>query len=124
MTHHPHLMTHLQRAEDHVQCARQSWDATDITRCAECLEHLRRAAGEIQAAQQFAGEPALQVAGPVAKAKDRLQQLHASVNRLGRLVDSAIAFHRGLALQVGALPNRDREGAEAIEPTMSSEING
>jgi hypothetical protein len=101
MKPHPHIMTHLQRAEDHVQNARQSWDATDISRCAQCLEHLRQAAGEIQAAQQFAGETALQASEPAAKAKDRLQRLHGSVNRLGRLVDSAIAFHRGLALQSG-----------------------
>jgi hypothetical protein len=94
----PYLMTHLQRAEDHVQNARQSWNATDISRCAECLEHLRQAAEEIQAAQQFIGEAALQGA---TTARERLQQLHGSVNRLGRLVNSAIAFHRGLALHSG-----------------------
>jgi len=94
-------LTHLQRAEDHVRNARQSWDATDISRCVECLEHLRQAAGEIQAAQQFTGEAALQAAEPTAKAKDRLQRLHGTVDRLGRLVDAAIAFHRGLALHTG-----------------------
>jgi hypothetical protein len=110
MKPHPYLMTHLQRAEDHVQRARQSWDATDISRCAECLEHLRQAAGEIQAAQQYTNEAALPAAEPAAEARDRLQRLHLSVNRLGRLVDSAIAFHRGLALQSG------------MEEAVSSEI--
>ncbi len=81
--------------------ARQSWDATDISRCAECLDNLRQAAGEMQAAQQFIGEAALQAAEPTAKAKDRLQRLHGTVDRLGRLVDAAIAFHRGLALHTG-----------------------
>jgi len=112
MKPHPYLMLHLQRAEDHVQNARRSWDATDLSRCAECLEHLRQAAGEIQAAQQFTNEAALLAAEPAAKARDRLQRLHLSVNRLGRLVDSAIAFHRGLALQTG------------MDEAMSSKTNG
>lgn len=94
-------MTHLQRAEEHVESARRSWDATDISRCAECVEYLRQAAGEIQAAQQFTGEAALQAHEPAAQAKDRLQRLQGSMNRLSRLVDSAIAFHRGLALATG-----------------------
>jgi hypothetical protein len=118
MRHDRHLLTHLQRAEDLVQNARHSWDATDISRCAECLEHLRQAAAEIQAAQQLTSEAALQApepaakrsgaapcaaqsAEPAAQAKHRLEQLHGSVNRLGRLVDAAIAFHRGLALHTG-----------------------
>lgn len=101
MKHHPDLMTHLERAEGHVRNAGQSWDATDISRCADCAEHLRQAAEEIQAAQQFTGEAALPATDLAAKAKDRLQRLHGSVNRLGRLVDSAIAFHRGLALDTG-----------------------
>jgi hypothetical protein len=47
-----------------------------------------------------------------AKAKDRLQRLHGSVNRLGRLVDSAIAFHRRLAIDTG------------MDEAMSSRGNG
>lgn len=101
MRRQPDLITHLQRADDHLRNARQSWDATDISRCAECLEHLQQAAGEIQAAQQFTAEAALQAAGLAAQAKQRLQQLRGSVGRLGRLVDSAVAFHRGLALHTG-----------------------
>lgn len=101
MRHHTDLMTHLQLAEDHVRNARESWDATDISRCAECLEHLQQAAAEIQAAQQFTAEGAVQAAEPAARVKHRLQQLQGSVNRLGRLVDAAIAFHRGLALHTG-----------------------
>jgi len=101
MRPHSKLMVHLDRAEGHVRNARQSWDATDISRCGECVEHLQQAAGEIQAAQQFTGEAALQAAEPAAKARDRLQQLHRSVDRLGRLVDAAMAFHRGLALDTG-----------------------
>jgi hypothetical protein len=109
---HPHLMVHLQRAEESVQSAQRSWNATDISRCAECVEHLRQAAEEIQAAQQFTAEAALPAAELAAKANDRLHRLHGSVNRLGRLVDAAIAFHRGLALQSG------------MEEAMSSEVNG
>ena len=112
MKDYPHLMTHLQRAEEHVQTARQSWDATDISRCAECVEHLRQAAGEIQAAQQSIGEAALPASGLAALANARLERLHSSVNRLGRLVDAAIAFHRGLAIDTG------------MEEAMSSKGNG
>jgi hypothetical protein len=112
MTPHPHLLSHLQRAEEHVESARQSWDVTDIARCAECVEHLRQAAGEIQAAQQFTNEATLQPPVLAAKAKDRLQRLHGSVNRLGRLVDSAIAFHRRLAIDTG------------MDEAMSSRGNG
>jgi hypothetical protein len=109
---HPQLMTHLQWAEEHVQKARRSWDATDISRCAECVEHLRQAASEMQAAQQFTGEAALPGAGLAVTAKDRLERLHGSVERLGRLVDAAIAFHRGLALQTG------------MDEAMTSKTNG
>lgn len=111
MRHHPDLMTHLQWAEDHARKAWHSWDATDLARCAECLEHLQQAAGEIQSAQQSIGEGALP-AEPAAQARDRLQRLHSSVSRLGRLVDAAIAFHRGLALQSG------------MEEAVSSKGNG
>jgi hypothetical protein len=105
-------MQHLQLAEEHVRSARQSWDATDLFRCAECVEHLQQAATEIQAAQQFIGEAALPATEPAGKAKDRLQKIYDSVNRLGRLVDAAIAFHRGLAVDTG------------MEETVSSELNG
>ena len=94
-------MTHLQRVEEHAERARQSWDATDVSRCAECLVHLQHAAEEIQAAQQFTADAVSPVAGLASQANDRLHRLCGSVNRLGRLVDAAIAFHRAIALQTG-----------------------
>jgi len=101
MTPHPRLMSHLQSAEDQVERARQSWDATDLSRCAQCAEHLHQAAVEIRAARQFTGEATFQGADSASKARQRLERLQNSVNRLGRLVDSAIALHRGLALHTG-----------------------
>jgi len=108
----PRLMSHLQRAEDHVQNAQESWDATDLSRCAECVEYLRHAADELLLAQQFTGESDVPSAEMAAKAKDRLQRLHSSVNRLSRLVDAAMGFHRRLALDTG------------MEEAVTSESNG
>ena len=96
MRHHPDLMTHLQRAEEHVRNARQSWDATDMERCVACVEHLQEAAAALQSAQQFTAEPQ-----HAATNRERIERLQISVKRLGRMVDAAIAFHRGLALQTG-----------------------
>ena len=112
MTQTAGLLTHLQRVEEHVQRARQSWNATDIARCEECVGHLQKAAEELLAAKQLAGDGGAPTSDIAVKAKDRLQQLHSSVNRLGRLVDAAIAFHRNLALDTG------------MEEALSSNING
>ena len=111
MNHHPGLMTHLQRAEEHVQGARQSWDATDLSRCAAAADYLRQAAEELQAAQRYLGGSAASSAELTAQAKGRLEQLQISVRRLGRLVDAAIAFHRELALDTGT------EQTESLEVT-------
>lgn len=109
MNQHAGLMNHLQGAEEQVEHARQSWDATDLSQCAVTAEHLRQAGEELRAAQRFMGDTATTSAEQATKAKGRLEQLQRSVRRLGRLVDAAIAFHRGLALDTGA------EKTESVE---------
>lgn len=109
-------MIHLQRAEEHVQRARQSWNATDLARCEECVENLGKAAEELRAAKQLAGDGGAPTVELAARTKDRLQQLHSSINRLGRLVDAAIAFHRSVALDTGMDEN--------LSSNVSSNVTG
>lgn len=85
----------LARAEGHVRQARKSWDATSISGCAECAEGLRLAVAEMEGACAAAQQ------GPApAGTQTRLERLGTDVDQLSRLVDSAMAFYRGLEWSV------------------------
>ena len=91
MTPQAGLLAHVARAEGHVRKARQSWDPTSLSGCAECAEALRLAVAEMEAAcATAAGGP------PAPGAKARIERLRSEIDVLARLVDSAIAFCRGL----------------------------
>ena len=95
MTPEADLIPYVLQAEHSVQQARQSWDPTSLAGCEQCSGHLQKAIDEIAAAQRAAGQTP---AGPGVKA--RLVRLRNEVEVLSRLVDSATAFSRGLALRV------------------------
>jgi hypothetical protein len=59
---------------------------------------LRTAIGELKAAQRDAEQGA---AFPAALLGKRRKELKADINRLTRLIDSATAFCRGMALTIG-----------------------
>jgi hypothetical protein len=94
MTPEADLIPYVLRAERHVQQARRSWDPTSLAGCEQCSGHLQKAIDEMAAAQ---GAAALTPPGPGVKA--RLVRLRNEVEVLSRLVDSATAFSRGLALR-------------------------
>lgn len=99
----------LARAESHVRQARKSWDATSISACAECAEGLRLAVAEMEGACAAAAQ------GPVPDGTQiRLERLRSDVDQLSRLVDSAMAFYRGLEWSVAQEP----------EPVAHSELRG
>lgn len=106
MTAESPVLAHIAMAEIHVRDARQSWDPLSLPGCARCSAHLEQAIGEMQAACETA-------TGPIpGDAKIRLGRLRGEVESLSRLVDSATAFNRGLAL-------RSWRGE-----TMASEVQG
>jgi hypothetical protein len=95
MTADTGLMAYVVRAEGYVRNARQCWNPTNLSSCEQCGEQLRQAIEVMQAARQAAaGGPAT----PGAKA--RLERVRNEVETLSRLVDSAMAFSRGLALRM------------------------
>ena len=94
MTSEADLIPYVLQAERHVQRARQSWDPTSLAGCEECSGYLQKAIDEMAAAQRAAAQTP---AGPGVKA--RLIRLRNEVEVLSRLVDSATAFSRGLALR-------------------------
>ena len=90
------LLDRIARAEAAVANASRSWDPTSASACANCAEALGQAVVEMEAACAAAAK------GPaVAGTQARLKQLQVNVNSLARLVDAAMAFNRGLALQAG-----------------------
>lgn len=97
MTPDTDLMPYVLRAERHVQQARQSWDPTSLAGCERCSAQLKRAIDEMTAAQRAASRTP---AGP--GVKGRLVRLRNEVEVLSRLVDSATAFSRGLALRTAS----------------------
>lgn len=97
MTLEPDLIPHVLRAERQVQQARQSWDPTSLAGCEQCSRHLQKAIDEMAAAQRAAAQTP---AGP--GVKTRLVRLRNEVEVLSRLVDSATAFSRGLALRTAS----------------------
>ena len=92
------LEERVARAEAHVQAALRLWRADQPSRCDECCLSLRTAIAELQDVQR---RPAGGAAVPVASLAKRLKELKADIDRLTRLVDSATAFCRGLALTIG-----------------------
>jgi hypothetical protein len=85
------LLLHIERAEQHVGAARQSWNRPIGKPCAACLQHLQEALSELQQAQ------AEVVRGvPPPETKGRLERLRRDLTSLGKLVDAAGAFYRGL----------------------------
>ena len=85
----------LARAEGHVRQARKSWDATSIPACAECAEGLRLAVAEMESVCAAAPRGSAPAGTQI-----RLERLRADVDQLSRLVDSAMAFYRGLEWSV------------------------
>ena len=97
MTAENGIFAYIARAEDHLRRARQSWDPSSLSGCEQCNRHLQGAIEMMQAAQQSASR------NPVApSARARLVRLRNEVETLSRLIDSAAAFARGLALRVGS----------------------
>jgi hypothetical protein len=111
------LEERVARAEAHVQAALRLWRADLPSRCDECCLSLRTAIGELQDLQQ---DPARGAAFPVASLGNRLKKLRADINRLTRLVDSATAFCRGMALTIGS----DVDASVASGPDAFSRIEG
>jgi hypothetical protein len=91
------LLTHLERAERHVAEAHRSWSEHLGASYMVCLEHLQQAITELQQAQAAASKGAV---APEARA--RLERLRHDLKRLGKLMDAAAAFYRGLPLAGGA----------------------
>ena len=88
---------HLSRAEGRVRNARQCWDPSSLSGCEKCAEQLQHAVDEMTAAYQSAA------AGWADKAaRARLERLRGEAEVLSRLVDSAMAFSRGLALRTAS----------------------
>lgn len=109
MTRDTGITGYLARAEGHVRQARKSWDATSISRCAECAEGLRLAVAEMEGACAAAPR------GPApAGTQIRLERLRGDVDQLSRLVDSAMAFYRGMEWSV----------AQVQEEAAPSELRG
>jgi hypothetical protein len=102
----PALLSHIDRVEDHIRKARQSWTAASGPDCAECLRQLQEAIAGMHQAQAAAAS-----GSSAAEAKARLRRLQQELNLLSRLVDASIAFYRGLALHSGmeeAIPSSAR----------------
>ncbi len=98
MPHGRALEERVARAEAHVQAALRLWRAGQPSRCDECCLSLRTAIAELQDVQR---DPPRGAAIPVASLANRLKKLKADIDRLTRLVDSAAAFCRGMALTMG-----------------------
>ncbi len=95
MTPVAELANSLKHAESSLARVVQIWDATNLSACEECLVLLEEIAGHLRAAQPAAGM--LSSRAP-AGALNHLNGLRDDVRLIGRLVDSAIAFHRGLTI--------------------------
>ncbi|MBZ5575432.1 MAG: hypothetical protein LAP40_02600 [Acidobacteriia bacterium] len=107
MTTDTALVRHVARAEEYVADARSCWNPSRIASCGECAEALRRAVAEMEAACAAAAQ------GPApAGVEMRIGRLRSEVDGLARLVDSAMAFCRGLAVQTesGELVHSEMEG--------------
>lgn len=99
MTSQSPLLIHIGLAEEYVGNARQSWDPSNLRQCFECSSHLDQAIEEMKAACEAAA------GGPVPPGtKARLGRLRGEVEVLSRLVDSAIAFGRGLMIRDTGAP--------------------
>lgn len=91
------LEERVTRAEAHVRAALHLWRADQPDRCDECCLSLQAAIRELEDV-------------PLAPLGGRLKKLQADINRLTRMVDSAAAFCRGMALTIG----RDGSGLVAL----------
>lgn len=88
------VLARITAAEGHIRNARQSWDPSSLSACAECAEQLQQATSAMQAAVEATA------AGPTPSGtRARLERLRSEVEVLSRLVDAATAFNRGLALR-------------------------
>ena len=100
------LLVHVAEAERQVRQARQAWNPSSVSGCAECAEALRQAVTEMEAACAAGAE------GAAARGvRARIERLQADIDMLARLVDSAIAFCRGLewsAVREEAAPSEMR----------------
>ena len=97
MTSEAGLLAYIAQVEVHIRNARRSWNPVSLAGCEKCAEQLQQAVEIMQAAQEAATRGSM---APGAKA--RLSSLRSEVEVLSRLVDSAMAFSRGLALRVAS----------------------
>jgi len=97
------LEERVTRAEAHVRAALHLWRADQPSRCDECCLLLQTAIRDLEDVQRNAAIPLAPLGG-------RLKKLQADINQLTRLVDSAAAFCRGMALTIG----RDGSGLVAL----------
>jgi hypothetical protein len=97
MTAETGLLACILQAEGHVRNARRYWDPANLFSCEQCAEQLQQAIELMTAAQQAAARGAAAIG-----ARTRLTQLRGEVEVLSRLIDSAMAFSRGLALRMAS----------------------
>jgi hypothetical protein len=88
----------IERAAGCVDRARRNWDSSVLAECTACVAELEQAEAALRTVQKEAGS------GSAPEAAARLECVREDLAALARLVDAAIAFHRGLALHSGAVP--------------------
>jgi hypothetical protein len=95
MTPGDNLLASIAQAEKCVEDARRHWNAASVEQCEQCAEQLHHAIELMLSIRQAAAQSAA-----IPDAKVRLQCLRDNLEELSRLVDSAMAFSRGLALRM------------------------
>jgi hypothetical protein len=83
----------IERARAGIRDALALWDATDLSKICQCRTALESAVGALH---QFQAGPGIPV-----DARRRLAALQNEAGVLNRLVDSSLAFQRGLLLRLG-----------------------
>lgn len=105
-----------------IGCARESlasaaakWDATDVSRICECLKGLEQSAAAMEQAEQnlIGGD-----GSSLVSLRPGILSLRDDVARMGRLVDAAAAFLRGVP--GGASPGYGPDG-QAFSPAANME---
>jgi hypothetical protein len=105
----------LADAQNHVALAVLAWDASERRGCEECRNALEAAVREIRIAERQASRMSPDSLRPLATT---LRRLRAEVRRLGGLVDSALAFARGMEVIVGHRGAACRSGRSPAAPRL------
>ena len=92
------VMASVERAAGYVDRARRNWDSSVLAECTACVAELEQAQAALREVQKEA------ISGSAPEAAARLERVREDLAVLARLVDAAIAFHRGLVLHSGAVP--------------------